>query len=373
MTSSPDLPGGSRSPGGDPGSDRAGVERAARRAESLNSLGRYDQALTTAARGLAGDPEDCELLVQAAIAHLGLGAPAQARLLLHSAAAVDPGSARVHRILSFVALQEGLVPEAVQAGLRAAQLSPFDSLTHAQLARAWARQGDRAAALTAAGRAVELAPDSADSHIAMADVLFPDGTRPAKADLARAEEHLGRALQLEPGSAAALNDLARVHLARGHGVLAAGRLASAVRADPMTEVMQRNMDVVFISLVARAHWILFVMWFVTRQVFRAGGGDSPRLVPLVLAVAGLGLVAWVLLRLHGQIPQHLGAFVRGFVRRERVGSLWTACLAATAVLFVASAVAPDSIRESLLLWAWVPLLAGAVLSWVRVVRQRRQR
>lgn len=343
------------------------------RAESLNSLGRYDQALATASRALASDPEDGELLIQAAIAHLGLGAPGESRWLLRSAAAADPGSARVHRILSFVALQDGLVPEAVQAGLRSVQLSPFDALAHAQLARAWARQGDRTAALTAAGRALELAPDSADSHIAMADVLFPDGTRPPKADLVRAEEHLGRALQLEPGSAAALNDLARVHLARGHGVLAAGHLASAVRADPMTEVMQRNMDVVFISLVARAHWILFVMWFVTRQVFREGGGDSPRWVPLVLAVAGLGLIGWVVLRLRAQIPAHLEAFVRGFFRRERVGSLWAACLVATAVLFVASALAPDAIREALLLWAWLPLLAGAVLSWVRVVRQRRQR
>ena len=357
-------------PGGD---DVAAAGRAALRAESLNSLGRHDQALAVASRALAGDPGDSELLIQAAVAQLGLGVPQESRRLLYCAAAVDPGSARIHRILSFVALQEGLVPEAVQAGLRAVQLSPFDSLAHAQLARALARQGDRTSAVAAAGRALELAPDSADTHIAMADVLFPDGTRPSKADLARAEEHLGLALQIEPGSAAALNDLARIHLARGHGVRAAGHLASAVRADPMTEVMRRNMDVVFISMVARAHWILFVMWFVTRQVFRAGGGDSPRWVPMVLAVAGLGLIGWVLLRLRAQIPANLGAFVRGFVRRERVGSLWAACLAATAVLFVASAVAPDAIREGLLLWAWAPLLAGAVLSWVRVARARRQR
>ncbi len=361
-------------PGGDGrAGDRAGVEHAALRAESLNSLGRHDQALAVASRALASDPGDSELLIQAAVAHLGLGAPEESRRLLYSAAALDPGSARIHRILSFVALQEGLLAEAVQAGLRAVQLSPFDSLAHAQLARALARQGDRASAVTAAGRAIELAPNSAETHIAMADVLFPDGTRPPKADLARAEEHLGRALQVEPSNAAALNDLARIHLARGHGVRAAGHLASAVRADPMTEVMQRNMDVVFISLVARAHWVLFVMWFVTRQVFREGGGNSPRWVPLVLAVAGLGIIGWVLLRLRAQIPAHLGAFVRGFVRRERVGTLWTACLAATAVLFVASAVAPDSVREGLLLWAWVPLLAGAVLSWVRVGRSRRQR
>lgn len=326
-----------------------------------------------AVRGLASEPGDSELLIQAAVAHLGLGAPAESRRLLLSAAAVDPGSARIHRILSFVALQEGLTPEAVREGLRAVQLSPFDASGHAQLARAWARQGDRTAARTAAGRALELAPDAADSHLAMADVLFPDGARPPKADLARAEEHLARALQIEPGSAAALNDLARIHLARGHGVLAAGHLASAVRADPMTEVMQRNMDVVFISLVARAHWILFVMWFVTRQVFRAGGGESPRWVPLVLAVAGLGLIGWVGLRLRAQVPAYLGAFVRGFVRRERVGSLWAVCLLATAVLFLASAVAPDSIREALLLWAWLPLLTGAVLSWARAVRSRRQR
>ncbi len=361
-------------PGGDGRAGaRAGVDHAALRAESLNSLGRYDQALAVASQALASDAEDSELLIQASVAHLGLGAPEESRRLLHSAAEVDPGSARVHRILSFVALQEGLVPEAVEAGLRAVRLSPFDALAHAQVAYALARQGDRASALAAAGRALELSPDCADTHIAMAGVLFPDGSRPPKADLARAEEHLGRALQIEPGSAAALNDLARIHLARGHGVLAAGHLASAVRADPMTEVMQRNMDVVFVTLVARAHWVLFVMWFVTRQVFREGGGDSPRWVPLVLAVAGLGLIGWVLLRLRAQIPAHLGAFVRGFVRRERVGTLWAACLVATAVLFVASTVAPDSIREGLLLWAWVPLLAGAVLSWVRVVRSRRQR
>lgn len=369
VTSSfPDAGAGSSPPG-----DHAARDHAADHAESLNTLGRHEQALAVASRALAGDPANVELLVQAAVAHLGLGEAGKARWLLHSAAAGDPGSARVHRILSFVALQEGLVAEAVEAGRRAVHLAPFDALAHAQLARALARGGDRTSALAAAGRAVELSPDTADSHVAVADVLFPDGTKPPKKDLVQAEEQLQRALQIEPDNAAALNDLARIHLARGHGVRAAGHLASAVRADPMVEVVQHNMDVVFISLIRRAHWILFVMWFVTRQVFRSGGGDRPRWVPLVLAVAGLGLIGWVLVRLRAQVPGHLTAFVRGFVRRERYGAVWAGCLAAVALLFVASVVAPDGVREALLLWAWVPLFTGALLSWARFSRERRQR
>jgi tetratricopeptide (TPR) repeat protein len=352
-------------------SEPPGRDAAEHRADSLNILGRHDQALGVVGPALAADPHDVGLLVQAAIAQAGLHRLDEALRLLYSAAAADPGSSRVHRIISFVALERGLVDQAVQAAYRATQLSPFDPYAHAQLARACARQGNRDYAMMAASRAIELAPDLADSHLAMSDVRFPDGAKPAKADLKVAETHLLRALQIEPGNAAALNDLARVHLALGHQVKAAGHLASAVRADPMTPVMQQNMDVVFIGLIARAHWVLFVMWFVSRQVSRAEGEEAPRWVPLVLAVAGFGLIGWVLWRLRAQVPHHLPAFVRGFTRRQRLGSVWAVCLLVTAVLFLASALAPSSISGALLLWAWLPLMAGAVLSWVRYARERR--
>jgi len=353
-------------------SEAAARTAAEHRADSLNVLGRHDQALAVVGPALASNTDDVGLLVQAAVASAGLHRLEEALRLLRSAAAADPGSSRVHRIISFVALERGAVDEAVQAAYRAVQLSPFDPYAHAQLARACARQGNREYAVMAASRAIELAPDLADSHIAMADVRFPEGgPKPPKADLKVAETHLMRALQIEPGNASALNDLARVHLALGHQVRAAGHLASAVRADPMTPVMQQNMDVVFIGLIARAHWVLFLMWFVSRQVSRAEGDEAPRWVPLALAVAGFGLIGWVLWRLRAQVPDHLPAFVRGFTRRQRLGSAWAVCLLLTAVLFLGSAVAPSSLSGALLLWAWLPLMAGAVLSWVRYARERR--
>ncbi len=354
-------------------SDASARDAAERRADSLNVLGRHDQALAVVGPALAGSPQDVGLLVQAAIAQVGLQRPHEALRLLRSAAAADPSSSRVHRILSFVELERGAVAEAVQAAYRATQLSPFDPYAHAQLARSCARQGNRDCAIMAASRAIELAPDLADSHIAMADVRFPEGAKPPRADLRLAETHLLRALQIEPVNAAALNDLARVQLAMGHQVRAAGHLASAVRADPMTTVMQHNMDIVFIGLIARAHWVLFVMWFVSRQVSRAEGSEAPRWVPLLLTVAGFGLIGLVLWRLRAQVPGHLPAFGRGFVRRQRLGSAWAACLLATAILFLGSALAPASISVTLLLWAWLPLMGGAVLSWVRFARERKAR
>lgn len=348
--------------------DRASAARAVSHVESLNTLGRHQQALDVATQALAGTPDDPELLLQAAVALLGLERADEARRLLARAAAADPDSSRVQRLTSFAALRQGRPGEASQAAAAAVRLGPFDPWAHTQLARANAACHDRTGAVAAAERALQLAPDLADSHVAMADALYPEGIRPPKDDLRTAEAHLLRALQIEPGNAAALNDVARVQLALGRQVSAAGHLASAVRADPMAQVVQHNMDVVLLGLVARAHGVFFVMWFVSRRITGVDGGVSQRWVLWLLAALGFGLVGWVVVRLRRQVPAHLGAFVRGFVRRERLGALWAACLALTAVSFLAVAIHPAVPFE---VAGAVTLLAGAVVSWVRYVRERR--
>ena len=353
------------------GPDRADVADAARataHAETLNGLGRHDEALRVSSRALAANPHDPDLLLQAAVAEVGLDHPDRARELLLRAGAEDPDSSRVQRVLSFVLLREHQPDAARGAALRAVELAPFDPYAHAQLARAAAACRDRLGAVAAAGRAIDLAPDLAESHIAMADALFPEGVRPPKADLRSAETHLVRALQIEPGNAGALNDIGRIQLALGRQVRAAGHLASAVRADPFAEVVQRNMDVVLLGLVARAHWVLFLMWFIARRFVDSQGEVTVRWVPIVLAVLGVGALAWVVVGLRREVPHHLSAFVRGFVRRQRLGAAWAACLVATTLFFVADAVTP---RPWLGVAGAMTLLAGAVLSWVRWFRERR--
>ena len=90
-------------------------------------------------------------------------------------------------------------------------------------------------------------------HLALAEAPHPQGTAADKY-VDRAEQHVRRALELEPDNALAHNELARIAIARGRFYRAAGYLANGVAVDPGQHVLHVNMNVVFGLAVRQAHF-----------------------------------------------------------------------------------------------------------------------
>ncbi len=343
------------------------------RVATLNDLGRYAEALAAVGPQLAVDPYDEGLLVQAAVALIELDREPEALGYLTAARAADPDSVRVNKLMSLALRGAGQPQEAYRAAVRATQLAPSDPGAHIQVARSASALHDRTNGLLAARYAVHLAPTSAQSHLAVSDVVMPEGRRPSKADLALAQEHVTRALQLEPGNPVALNEMARIAMARGRLVSAAGHLSSSVRSAPGAEVMQRNMDQVLIGLVGRFHWVLFLVWFAGSRIIDAQHMRPSRLLLELLGMVGVAVVVVIGWQLRRQVPASMRAgFVRGFARRQKLGAAWGVCLLLTAVLFFGAAVAPNAVAVGLFFAGGVPLFAGAALSWVKYLRDRRR-
>lgn len=340
------------------------------RVSSLLQLGRFEQALAMLGPALAQAPDEPVLIRQAAVALLELDRPDEALRQLTHAVALTPSDPALYRLMSLAYRQQGDAGAAYRAAVESTRLDPYAAASHLQVAASAVLCGDQATAVHAAEYAVQLEPDDVDTHLVLAETLHPDGVRPPKADLARIEDHLRRALQLDPDNPAALNGMARLAMARGQYAKAAGHLSSSVRAAPQLEVLHQNMDGVLINLVGVCHWVLFLVWFVGARLL--GGFAPQRWFYVVPAVAGLAVLATIAVKLGRQIPASMRAgFVRGFVRRQRLGAAWAGCLALTAACFIVSAVLPIAAAQAVFACAIAPLIAGAVLSWVRYYRARR--
>lgn len=344
------------------------ADEAAARAEMLNGLGRHRDALELVTQALATAPDDPELLRQGGLARLGLGEPGAAVQMLNAAIAADPYSAAGLLLMSMALQAEGLHDQAVHAARRSVELSPHAAVTHAQLARALSDLPHAyPEARAAAEHAIRLDPQDPDNHLALGDVLFPEGPSPGRERLAEAEAAVRRALELDPGRTSALNDLARVQLARGRGLSAAGTLSQAVGTDPRDHALHHNMDLALTQMIGAAHWVLFVAFLVLRRV--SDGYDRGPVV--VLAVLASVLLGALVLRLVARLGGRAAAFVAGFARRNRVVAAWGVCLTLSTVAFLTAAAAPDAWRGPSVGVAAVALLLGAVLSWVAFFRGRR--
>jgi len=345
---------------------------AAGRAQTLNDLGRAAEALTVVSSGLAQEPQDVDLLVQGAVALVQLDRDDEAVRYCLAAAAADPDSVVVQKVLSVALRGAGDRVGAYHAAVRATQLAPHDPGAHIQVAHSASDLRDPHNGRMAAEYALRLAPSSPSAHLAMVAALFPPGSPPSKATMREAEQHARTALSLRPDDHVALNELARIQMARGRLVSAAGHLSTSVRAAPFETVMQRNMDLVLTGLIARFHWILFLVWFVGTQVVGAANGQPPRWLLVLLGAIGAVALGWIAWQLRAQVPADMRlGFLRGFARRQRLAAVWGVCLLLTCLLFLAAAVSPTSLALTLFVVGGGPLFLGAVLSWVRFFRDRR--
>jgi Flp pilus assembly protein TadD len=205
--------------------------RAAERIRTQLLVGRADDALAEVRSALAQWPHDLDLLCLGSLACDCLRRSREALELADLAAAVEPGSARVHLLRSRALSALRRHRAAVAAAEEAVRLAPEEAGTHVRLSEALCadpRPGWRRRAVTAAERAVELAPEHADTHCALGDSLIRTGR------VARAEASYRVAVAIEPESSRLRLRLAGVLEHRGRHEEAAELHAGTLRLAPET-------------------------------------------------------------------------------------------------------------------------------------------
>jgi tetratricopeptide (TPR) repeat protein len=169
-------------------------------------------------------------------------------------------------------------------------LDPQHSANHLALSRAWAgstRPGASAHQLQAARVAVRLEPTSVDGHLQIGTALAAGG------DVAGARDAYHEVLRLDPGNAAALNNLAVLALQAGAHRAAAHSLAAALAADPQDRDAQRNLDVVAVWAARRVGWLLLAGPLPALLAAAIGWSAAARLLAaLVLVGAPASTARW---------------------------------------------------------------------------------
>lgn len=194
--------------------------------------------LPLAALGVAGTIGAARLSrrgpVVVLMAALGLGVATVARNdvyrselgLWRETTARRPANARAHYNRGVVALQAGLVPEAVAAFERAVQVRPDYAEAHNALGNAWLRLGRSDAARREYAEAVRIRPEFARAWYNYGTALL------ASSDAEGARRCFERALDLQPCFADAENNLGNVHFQLGRTEAALGHYRAALQIEP---------------------------------------------------------------------------------------------------------------------------------------------
>jgi tetratricopeptide (TPR) repeat protein len=192
---------------------------------------------------LAEDPHDVETLGRLGDAQLADHDPDGALVTATRAIELAPERAQPHRQASIACSRRGRHREALAYAEEATRLAPDDHRGFVVLARALLRaKCDLERARHAAVRAIVTAPEAAEAHLVFGMVSAAEGEHAA------AEAAFRRALQLDPETMTARNELARLELRRaveaGAGKPADGSavIVGTVNNAPRAGAARRNLD-----------------------------------------------------------------------------------------------------------------------------------
>jgi Flp pilus assembly protein TadD len=214
-------------------------------AAALCAVKRYTEAIRRLRVLVVHDPHDLECLGLLGEAQLANHDPDGALLSATKAIALDPERELPHRQASIASSRRGLHRQAVAHAEEAVRLAPTDHRGFVVLTRALLRaKTDLPRARRSAVQAIVLAPDESEPHLVFGMVSVVDREHAAAAAAFQ------RALALDPSSASARNELARLDLRRSAQAAPArvvhaamGRAGAAVARAP-EPVRRRKLDIV---------------------------------------------------------------------------------------------------------------------------------
>ncbi len=298
--------------------------RAGDRVTALHQSGRSAAALTEAEAALSRAPDDERLRALHAALLLDHGRPEEALGELNPLIGEDPDHGGLHIAACAALLELGNGWEALRAATSATSLRPEEATAHEFLARAYDAVGLQDRAIEAAEKALELEAQSPERHLFLVQVLIPDGRKPPRRDLDRAQRLVLEALDLDPGNAWAVDALAQIRFLRGRHFAAFGASVRAVSHDPMNEGFRNRLLALMALHVKRtsdASLLTFLVWIVVVGVVGPGPVMTGILATAVATVLGVGVWTWM-----RQVPSSRRGHVRTLVRSWPFGAVWVGAL-----------------------------------------------
>ncbi|HEX4017578.1 MAG TPA: tetratricopeptide repeat protein [Frankiaceae bacterium] len=255
--------------------DDASFASALQRAKAALDLRRPDEALRHLDRALASAPHDDRLWCLRAQAMLQLERPEEALEAARRAAGLDPTEEWSHRLSSVALVNLNRPAEAVTEAREAVRLAPHLPIVRVQLAQAMANLPEmRQAAYHEALAAVTLDPNEPECHLVVADTARKLGwTR-------QAEAAYRQVLAMDPGNAAAMNNLAVLRLQQGRTGEALSGFTAAAAHDPRMAVARRNVEVTAWKLVQRVTLALWITTWVASALTDDRGQSGTTDLPL---------------------------------------------------------------------------------------------
>jgi tetratricopeptide (TPR) repeat protein len=276
------------------------------RAAQLLDLARPAEAKTAVVDVLTSEPDNPEalrVLVRCLIAlHDG-----QSVATARRAVALDPENEQGHRLLAIALLRTGDSRAAASQARIAVSLAPFNWQTHYILTCALATN-EPLEALRAGAEGLRVGPTEPSMHLAYGEAALacklPD-------EAARSFE---KVLALDPGNAAARNNLAILDLRRNRFGKAIDGFGSALTADPRLDLARRNIDVVALAMLLKLRYLMMLTEYVMARTIQDSTSAGVR-----RALAGGVLAAWTVLIGAGlsRIPKRFRKYVLGIPRRNR--------------------------------------------------------
>jgi tetratricopeptide (TPR) repeat protein len=214
-------------------------------AAALCSVKRYTEAIRRLRVLLVQDPHDLDCLGLLGEAQLANHDPDGALVSATKAITLDPERDLAHRQASIASSRRGLHRQAISHAEESVRLAPAEHRAFVVLARALLRaKTDLPRARRSAVQAIVLAPDESEPHLVFG-MVSAVGREHAAAAAA-----FQRALALDPSSASARNELARLNVRRSaqatpvtSAPAAVGR-ATAAGAPSPDPVRRRRLDIV---------------------------------------------------------------------------------------------------------------------------------
>jgi tetratricopeptide (TPR) repeat protein len=193
---------------------------------ALHDRGLWAQALASLRRALELDPNDVQVLVDAANALKALGRAREAAPLYQRALELDPRSSEAHNNLGNAFLELGRAAEAEGCYRRALELEPSGADIRCNLGNVLRIQGRLEEAIASTLHALAANPASSIAHNNLGLCLAGLGRR------AEAAASYRQALELNPGYVEALNNLGNVLPELGERREALALFARAIELDP---------------------------------------------------------------------------------------------------------------------------------------------
>jgi tetratricopeptide (TPR) repeat protein len=286
----------------------ADVDGYLRRAELLADLGRYDDAAAELGFAIALEPENAVALSMLAAVHLAAERPEEALSAADRAVAAAPSELhpKVQRGMALVDLRR--FKEAAAVADEVLAQGPEDAYAQRSAAAILGEARNGQVALNAAWRAVQLAPEQAEAHL----VLGVVAARMQLYDLA--ERAYREALRLDPELAEARHNVGVVRLEQRRYAEALEHLAEAAAVRPArSEQAVRTIGGGIQQLVLYGAGYTMVAAVVV-ACFAAGNGPSSRVLAVLFALTGAGVVWW-----HArQVPGSLTPVLRDLLRTDRL-------------------------------------------------------